>query len=131
VARENIFKPTIGYDSLHEDSNHNGIRILNIATSKNLVVKSSMFPHRNIHKYTWTSPDGRTHNRIHNTLIDRKFHSSIVNVRNFRGANYDIGHCLVVARVKERLAVSKRVARTFDGEKFNLGKLNDLEVRKH
>ena len=46
------FKPTIGYESLHEDSNDNGVRIVNIATSKNLVVKSSMFPHRNIRKYT-------------------------------------------------------------------------------
>ena len=28
-----------------------GVRIVNFATSKNLVVKSTMFPHRNIHKY--------------------------------------------------------------------------------
>jgi hypothetical protein len=36
------------------------LRVVNFATSKNLVVKSTMFPHRNIHKYTWTSPDGNT-----------------------------------------------------------------------
>jgi len=69
--RENIFKPTIGQESLHQDSNDNGVRLVNFATSKNLVVKNTMFPHRNIHKYTWTSPDGKTHNQI-DQYIDRK-----------------------------------------------------------
>ena len=43
VERENIFKPTFGNESLHQDSNDNGVRIVNFATSKNLVVKSTMF----------------------------------------------------------------------------------------
>jgi len=48
VGGENIFKPTTGNESLHQDSNDNGVRIVNFATSKNLV-KSTMFPHQNIH----------------------------------------------------------------------------------
>jgi hypothetical protein len=63
VGREDIFKPIIGNESLHEDSNDNGVRVVNFATSKNLIVKST-FPHRDIHKHTWTSPDGDTHNQI-------------------------------------------------------------------
>ena len=51
VGTEIIFKPTIGNESLHQDSNDNGVRIVNFGISKNLVVKSTMFPHRNIHKY--------------------------------------------------------------------------------
>jgi hypothetical protein len=70
VGREEIFKPTIGNESLHQDSNDNGVRVVNFATSKNLVVKSTTFPHRNIHKYTWTSPDGKTRNQIDHILID-------------------------------------------------------------
>jgi hypothetical protein len=62
VERENIFNPMIGNESLHQDSNDNGVRIVNLTTSKNLVVKSTMFQHRNIHKYIWISPDGQTHN---------------------------------------------------------------------
>jgi len=61
---ENIFKLAISNDSLHLDSNDNGVRIVKFATSKIFVVKSTMFPHRNIHKYTWTSPDEKTHNQI-------------------------------------------------------------------
>jgi len=72
VGREDIFKPKIGQESLHQDSNDNGVRIVNFATSKNLVVKSAMFPHRNIHEYTWTSLDGKTHNQIDHVLIDRE-----------------------------------------------------------
>ena len=53
MERENIFKPTVGNDSLHQVSNDNGVRIVNFATSKNLVVESAMLPHRDIHKYTW------------------------------------------------------------------------------
>ena len=52
LGRENILKPTIGNESLHQDSNDNGVRKVNFSTSKNLVLKSTMFPHRNIHKYT-------------------------------------------------------------------------------
>jgi ribosomal protein S17 len=70
VGRENIFKPTTGNESLQRDSNDNGVRIVNFAKSKNLVVKCTMFPHRKIHKYTCTSPDGKIHNQIHHMVGD-------------------------------------------------------------
>ena len=85
--------------SLHQANNNNGVRIVNIATSKNLVVKSTMFPRRNINKYTCTSPDGKTHNQIDHILTDRRWHSSVLDVRSFRGADCDTDHYLVVAKV--------------------------------
>jgi hypothetical protein len=51
VGREDIFKRTTVNESLHEISNDNGVRLVNFATSKNLRVKMTMFPHCNIHKY--------------------------------------------------------------------------------
>jgi hypothetical protein len=35
-----------------------------------------------------------------------------------------------VAKVRQRLAVSKQVAHKFDAERFNLKKLSELQVRK-
>ncbi len=104
--------------------------IVNFATSKKLVVKSRMFPHRDIHKITWTSPDGKTHNQIDHILIGRRRHSSILDVHSFRVADCDTDHYLVVAKFRERLAVSKQAADKLDGERFNLRKLTDLEVKK-
>jgi hypothetical protein len=46
----------------------NGVREVNFAMSKNIIVKSTMFPHRKIHKYTWTSPDRQSDDHV---LIDR------------------------------------------------------------
>jgi hypothetical protein len=39
VGRENIFKPTIGNESLNKISNDNGVRVVNFATSKILILK--------------------------------------------------------------------------------------------
>jgi hypothetical protein len=97
VDRENIFKPTIGNVSLHQDNNDNCVRIVNFATLNNLVIKNTMFPHQHLHKYTWTSPDEKNHNKIDRILIDRRWHSSMLDVRFFRGADCDIDQYLVVA----------------------------------
>ena len=51
-------------------------------------------------------------------------------LQSFRGSECDTDHTLVVAKVRESLAVSKQAAQKFDREKFNLRKLNELEVRK-
>jgi len=106
VGRVNIFKPTTGNDSLHQDHNGNSVGTVNFATSKNLVVKSRMFPHRNIHKYNWTSPDGNTHYQIDHILIDRRWQLNVLHVRSCRGADCDTDHYLVVAKFRVSLAVS-------------------------
>jgi hypothetical protein len=103
LGREDIFKPTIGNKSLHEISNDNGVRLVNFATSKNFRAKSTMFPHRNIHKYTWTS---------------------------WTAADCDSDHHLVVAKIRERLAVNKQRSQRFHMERFNLKKLNEVDSKE-
>ena len=54
----------------------------------------------------------------------------MLNIRSFRGADCDTDHALLVAKVRKILALSKQAAQKSDGKKFNLRKLNELEVRK-
>jgi hypothetical protein len=89
-----------------------------------------MFPHRKIHKYTWTSPEGNTHNQIDDVLMDRRWHSSILDVQSFRRADCDTDYYLVVGKVREILVVSKRAAQKIDVERFNFKKLNKGDVKE-
>jgi hypothetical protein len=74
---EDILKPIIGNVCLHEASNDNGVRVVNFSTLKNVIVNSTISPNRDIHKHTWTSPDGVTHNQIHHVLLDKRRNSKI------------------------------------------------------
>jgi hypothetical protein len=87
-----------------------------------------MFPHRSIHKYTWytlTSPDGQTHNQIDHVLINRRRHSSILDIRYFRQTENDTETC----KNLEKLAVSKRPVNKMDIDRFNVKKLNEGKLR--
>jgi hypothetical protein len=101
LGREDIFKSTIGNESLQQACNDNGVRIVNLATSKYLVAKAKIFPHRNIHLYIWTCLDRKTQNQNDHIFIDRRWDSNLLDVLSFRGADCDADHSLVVSEVKE------------------------------
>jgi hypothetical protein len=62
-----------------------------------------MFPYCSIHKYAQTSPDGKTYNEIDHVLMDKTWHSNIVDVPSLRGADFDTDHYLVIVKVGQRL----------------------------
>jgi hypothetical protein len=52
-------------------------------------------------------------------------------MRYFRGAYRDNDDYLAVAKVRQRLSVSKRAAAIhFNTERFNIKKLNDMEIKE-
>jgi hypothetical protein len=63
-------------------------------------------------------------------LIDRGRHSSVLDVRSFKGADCDTDHYLVVVKRREGLAVTKRLTQKFDMERFNLKKLDEVEGKE-
>ncbi|CAG9104406.1 unnamed protein product [Plutella xylostella] len=103
VGREEAYQPTIGLFSKHPVSNDNGLRLISFASSKSMVIKSTIFPHKAIHLGTWKSHDGRTVNQIDHVLIDERHKSMVQDVRSYRGADCDSDHYLVGVKVKAKI----------------------------
>ena len=83
--------------------NDNGERLIGFCLENNCVIGGTIFPHRNIHKLTWKSPDGSTVNQIDHILINGKWRRSLQDVRVCRGADVNSDHYLVTATIKLKL----------------------------
>ena len=64
TGKESVYKPTIGNESLHNETNNNGIKMIQFVISNGLNVSSTTFPQKDIHKETWYSADRRTATQI-------------------------------------------------------------------
>ena len=50
--------------------NDSGERLCDFCSANGFVITGTNFPHKNIHKLTWGSPDGRTVNQIDHVLVN-------------------------------------------------------------
>jgi hypothetical protein len=108
VGREEEFRPTTGRFSLHPVSNENGLRLINFAAAHKMVISSTVFRRKDIHKVTWVSPDSRTKTQIDHLLIDSRHASDVLNTRTYRFTatyvdHHSSDHFLLGATVRARL----------------------------
>jgi len=100
-----------------------------------MVVASTFFQHKNIHKGTRISPDTLTLNQIDRVLVNNNKKQMIQDVRTLRGPNCDSDHFLVKVIVKQKLiSTHQKLAERLRWNTNNLqnpGKLEDYNKRLH
>ena len=104
---EEIYQGLIGRHSIHLNTNNNGQRLVDFAAAKNMVVSSTCFPHKEVHKQIWRSPDGKTNNQNDHILTDKRNARRILDVKSCRGASSNSDHFLVRGKYKCKIAYSK------------------------
>ena len=91
-----------------------------------MCIENTLFKHKRIHTYTWTSADSRTKNQIDYILINQKWRSSLLDVKTRRGANIGSDHELLTGKLRLKFNVHKQSKK----RRLNLTKLSDEKVRE-
>ena len=112
------------------DMNENRALLVDYALNNDLFIGGTFFQHKTIHKYTWTSPDGRTCNQIDHLLFSRKWRKSLLDVRGYRGADIQSDHNLMVAKIHLKLKVTQKNNKPTTHKPLNVEKLNDKETAR-
>ncbi|VDP41498.1 unnamed protein product [Schistosoma margrebowiei] len=108
------------------ERNENGERFANLCAFNKPVVGGTIFPHKRIHKITWTSPDHTTQNQIDHICINKMFRRTMEDVRTKRGADIASDHHLLVAKMKLKLKKHWTMGRTIS-QMFNTAFLQDTD----
>jgi len=108
--------------------NNNGERLCHLCEENLLVVGGTLFQHKTIHKLTWTSPDGRTSSQIDHIIINKKWRTSLQDVKARRGADIGSDHTLLVGVIT--LKLRKTRGRQERGQKLDSRKLQDTRICK-
>ena len=93
----------------------------------NLVIGGTLFPHSDIHKLTWCSPNGRDKNQIDHLMINGIWRRSLFDVKVKRGADVGSDHHLVPANIKMKLRSTGR--KTLVLQRYDIEKLQDHNVK--
>jgi len=105
VGKEDTYKATIGKHSIHDRSNFNGIKLINFAINKNMVISSTRFPRKHIRKETWLLPEGRFSSQIDHVLVQNKYMTIIKTVTNYRELDADTDHCLILIDFRVKMSM--------------------------
>ena len=108
--------------------NDNRESLCDFCSVNGLVITGTIFPHKEIHKLTWSSPDGKTVNEIDHVMVNGRMRTSILDTRVMRRADVYTDHYLLRTNIRLKSARAEGMKKARVG--FDVRKLQSEEIRK-
>jgi len=83
--------------------NDKGERLKEWCVFYNKIIGGTIFPHHNIKKLTWTSPNGQDQKQNDHFMVNSMWRRSLLDVKVTRGVDVGSNQHLVTARVRLKL----------------------------
>ncbi|CAF4314787.1 unnamed protein product, partial [Rotaria sp. Silwood2] len=114
VEQANTAGGTVGKHAI-DKQNQNGRRLVDFCLFNSFIVTNTFFPHKAVHQGTWMHPKTKQWHMLDYILVNRKFRSSVQDVRAHRGATGGIGtdHHLLRAKIRLHLKCRRKAEKKY------------------
>ena len=92
-----------------------------------MIISGILFLDHNIHKLTWTSPNGRDQNQIDHLMVNSIWCRSLIDIRVRRGADASSDHHLVTAKVRLKLRAAG--SNKYITPRYDINRLQDPRTK--
>jgi hypothetical protein len=129
IGKEPANQSVAEQHTIREETSENGLTLCQFAEANELIISSTCFEHKNIHKGTWNDPAGRTVNQIYHVLINKRRATMVEDVRTMRGANSDSDNFLIRNIIRHKIPhlYQKKQKYKF---KWDINKLENKDKKK-
>ena len=89
------------------EGNDNGEGLCEFTSMNEMVIEDTLFPHKQKHRMTWISLDGKTENQIDHILASRRMRTSLLDARTMRGADVGSDYNMIRTSIRMKLKRNK------------------------
>jgi hypothetical protein len=105
--QQHVIRSSVGPFTV-DIENENGTRLIDFCEINNILISNTFFKHKLIHQTSWMHPRNKIWHMIDYTLVNKKFRSSVEDVRMLRRAAGVIGTDHHLMRIKIRMHLKSR-----------------------
>ena len=120
-ARVGPLSPASRLHGLHntDKRNQNGIQLVDSSNNNGLIITNTIFPHKNIHKWTWYHPNQKQGHTVDNVLINQQFRAQIYDTRASRKTLHISDHNIVITKISIKINKKRIHKNTLEATKLD------------